>query len=128
VILDRFNGKRLNSPMVKSDGTVWFTDPPFGIIGNYEGYPAAEELPQNVYRVDPATGHASVAAEGLRVPNELAFSPDERCAQRFGESSIDDVSILRPSVSRFRSSAFFTERTFVQTLAFAAGHAIWSRS
>jgi gluconolactonase len=80
VILDRYNGRRLNSPndvVVKSDGTVWFTDPPFGIMGNYEGYPAAEELPQNVYRVDPATGHASVVAEGLRGPNGLAFSPDE---------------------------------------------------
>src|SRR5215475_14544821 len=56
VILDKFNGKPLNSPndvVVKTDGSIWFTDPPFGIGGNYEGNPATPELPMNVYRVDP---------------------------------------------------------------------------
>ena len=79
VILDRYDGKRLNSPndvVVKSDGSVWFTDPPFGILGNYEGSQATPELPQNVYRVD-ARGRASVVAGDLRGPNGLAFSPDE---------------------------------------------------
>jgi gluconolactonase len=81
VVLDGFDGKRLNSPndvVVKSDGSIWFTDPPFGILGNYEGYVAAQELPQNVYRVDGATGRASVVAADLKGPNGLAFSPDER--------------------------------------------------
>jgi gluconolactonase len=80
VVLDRYDGKRLNSPndvVVKSDGSIWFTDPPFGILGNYEGYQATPELPQNVYRVDPASGRASVVAGDLRGPNGLAFSPDE---------------------------------------------------
>jgi gluconolactonase len=80
VVLDRYDGKRLNSPndvVVKSDGSIWFTDPPFGILGNYEGYQATPELPQNVYRVDPASGRASVVADDLRGPNGLAFSPDE---------------------------------------------------
>jgi gluconolactonase len=80
VVLDRYDGKRLNSPndvVVKSDGSIWFTDPPFGILGNYEGYQAPPELPQNVYRVDPASGRASVVAGDLRGPNGLAFSPDE---------------------------------------------------
>src|SRR5438105_6207580 len=80
VILDRHDGKRLNSPndvVVKSDGSTWFTDPPFGILGNYEGAEAAPELPQNVYRVDAASGRASVVAGDLRGPNGLAFSPDE---------------------------------------------------
>jgi gluconolactonase len=81
VILDRFEGKPLNSPndvVVKSDNSLWFTDPPFGIAGNYEGYAAPEELPNNVYRVDGATGRASVVADDLEGPNGLAFSPDER--------------------------------------------------
>src|SRR6202023_3089498 len=78
-IFDKFEGKPLNSPndvAVKSDGSIWFTDPPFGIGGNYEGNPATPELPMNVYRVDPS-GQASVVAPNLRGPNGLAFSPDE---------------------------------------------------
>ncbi|MBM3555430.1 MAG: SMP-30/gluconolactonase/LRE family protein [Alphaproteobacteria bacterium] len=81
VIADRFEGKRLNSPndvVVKSDGSIWFTDPPFGILGTYEGHRATPELPQNVYRVDPASGEAVAVALDLRAPNGLAFSPDER--------------------------------------------------
>jgi len=81
VILDRFEGKRLNSPndvVVKSDGSVWFTDPPFGILGNYEGHVDEQELPTNVYRVDGRTGKATVVAGEINRPNGLCFSPDER--------------------------------------------------
>jgi gluconolactonase len=81
VLVDHVDGKPLNSPndvVVKSDDSIWFTDPPFGIAGNYEGYPARQELPQNVYRLDPATGRTTVVAEDLKGPNGLAFSPDER--------------------------------------------------
>jgi len=80
VILDQYGGKLLNSPndvVVKSDGSVWFSDPPFGIGGNYEGNAATPELPQNVYRVDGETGQASAVASDLRGPNGLCFSPDE---------------------------------------------------
>ena len=59
VLIDSFNGKRLNSPndvVVKSDGSIWFTDPTFGLLGNYEGYKAEPELDMNVYRIDGATG------------------------------------------------------------------------
>jgi gluconolactonase len=80
VILDRFEGKRLNSPndvVVKSDDSIWFTDPPFGILGNYEGERASPELPTNVYRVDGKTGGAAVVAGDLNGPNGLCFSPDE---------------------------------------------------
>jgi gluconolactonase len=79
VILDRFEGKPLNSPndvVVKSDGAIWFTDPPFGIGGHYEGHQATPELPMNVYRVD-GSGNATVVAPNLRGPNGLGFSPDE---------------------------------------------------
>src|SRR5215468_5155129 len=80
VILDRFDGKRLNSPndvVVKSDGSLWFTDPPFGILGNYEGDKAPPQLPTNVYRVDGKTGAANVVAGDIDGPNGLCFSPDE---------------------------------------------------
>jgi len=80
VILDRFDGKRLNSPndvVVKSDGSIWFTDPPFGILGDYEGEQAPPELPTNVYRVDGKTGTATIAAGDINGPNGLCFSPDE---------------------------------------------------
>ncbi len=80
VLMDRYGGKRLNSPndiVVKSDGTVWFTDPPFGLGGYYEGNVAEQELGQNVYRLDPETGRAEVVADDIRGPNGLCFSPDE---------------------------------------------------
>jgi gluconolactonase len=80
VLADRFQGKRLNSPndiVVKSDGTIWFTDPAFGILGTYEGHRATPELPLNVYRVDPQAGTIDCVAADLRAPNGLAFSPDE---------------------------------------------------
>lgn len=80
VLMDRFEGKQLNSPndvVVKSDGSVWFTDPPFGILGYYEGHRADQELPTNLYRLDPGTGEATVAAGDVLGPNGLCFSPDE---------------------------------------------------
>jgi len=81
VLMDGFEGKRLNSPndvVVKSDGSIWFTDPPFGLLSDYEGARAEQELPGSVYRLDPATGHAALLEDGMSGPNGLAFSPDER--------------------------------------------------
>lgn len=81
VLIDRFEGKPLNAPndiVVKSDGSVWFTDPGYGIDGPYEGHAAEAELPRNVYRLDPATGRATVVAGDFVRPNGLAFSADER--------------------------------------------------
>ncbi|MYT23231.1 SMP-30/gluconolactonase/LRE family protein [Streptomyces sp. SID7760] len=82
VLADRWNGKRLNSPndaAVKSDGSVWFSDPDFGITSDYEGHRAHSEIGAcNVYRVDPATGAVRLVAEGFGAPNGLVFSPDER--------------------------------------------------
>jgi gluconolactonase len=81
VVAEGHDGKRLNSPndvVVKSDGSIWFTDPPFGLLGNYEGYRAEPELPiTRVYRVDGPSGALSVAADDVNGPNGLAFSPDE---------------------------------------------------
>ncbi len=80
-VVDNYQGKKLNSPndvVVKSDGTIWFTDPPYGIMSNDEGYQADSEIGANyVYRFDPATGEMSVVADDFDKPNGLAFSPDE---------------------------------------------------
>jgi gluconolactonase len=81
VLADAFEGRRLNSPndvVTAADGAVWFTDPPFGIGGFYEGVRAEPELPQNVYRLDPVTGALEAVATDLAGPNGLCFSPDGR--------------------------------------------------
>jgi gluconolactonase len=81
VLADRYRGKRLNSPndiVCRSDGTIWFSDPPYGINTDYEGGKQPAELPPTLYRLDPATGDLAVAADDFEGPNGLAFSPDER--------------------------------------------------
>jgi gluconolactonase len=80
-LADRFEGMRLNSPndvVVKSDGSIWFSDPTYGIDSDYEGFAAASEIgAANVYRIDPIDGSVSLVASDLVKPNGLAFSPDE---------------------------------------------------
>jgi gluconolactonase len=81
VIADSYKGKRLNSPndvVVKSDGSIWFTDPTYGIMSDYEGHKAEPEQDGcYVYRVDPASGEVAVVADDFVKPNGLAFSTDE---------------------------------------------------
>ncbi|MEG3437272.1 SMP-30/gluconolactonase/LRE family protein [Pannus brasiliensis CCIBt3594] len=81
VLIDRFQGKRLNSPndlVVKSDGTIWFTDPPYGITEPNQGYGGIQEQPGSyVYRFDPKTSEIDVVITDMLRPNGLAFSPDE---------------------------------------------------
>jgi gluconolactonase len=81
-IADRWNGKRLNSPndaVVRSDGTIWFTDPAYGIDSDYEGDKAESEVGAcHVYRVDPATGAVDAVITDMVRPNGIAFSLDER--------------------------------------------------
>ena len=80
VIADMYLGKPLNSPndvVVRSDGTIWFTDPHYGILTNYEGFQAEQELPCNVYRIDP-DGTLQAVLTDFACPNGLAFSPDEQ--------------------------------------------------
>ncbi len=82
VLAERYQGKRLNAPndvVVRSDGTVWFTDPTYGILSDYEGYRSDPEQPtRNVYRLDPLTGELDAVVTGFNQPNGLAFSPDEK--------------------------------------------------
>lgn len=82
VLCDRYQGKRLNSPndlVVKSDGTIWFTDPPYGITEPNQGYGGEQEQPGSyVYRFDPATNEISAVITDMLRPNGLTFSPDEQ--------------------------------------------------
>lgn len=82
VIADRYSGKRFNSPndvVVKSDGSIWFTDPNYGILSDFEGYKSESEIGRNnVYRVDPVGGAVSVVCDDFDKPNGIAFSPDEK--------------------------------------------------
>ena len=81
ILASRYGGKRLNSPndvVCRSDGTIWFTDPVYGISTDYEGGKQEPELPPAVYCLDPATGNLRVVADDFEGPNGLAFSPDER--------------------------------------------------
>ena len=80
-VADRYNGKRLNSPndvVVKSDGSIWFTDPTYGIDSDYEGHKSeSEQDGSHVYRVDPKSGEVAKVADDFVKPNGLAFSTDE---------------------------------------------------
>jgi gluconolactonase len=79
VVAERFDGKRLNSPndvVVHPDGGIWFTDPPFGIGGDYEGFKAEPELKPAVYRIDPRDGAIAKITDEFPLPNGLCFSPD----------------------------------------------------
>ena len=79
-LMAHWEGRRLNSPndvVVASDGSIWFSDPSYGIDGDYEGDRAVPELPEAIYRIDGATGEATVIADDVPGPNGLCFSPDE---------------------------------------------------
>lgn len=81
VVVDRYQGRRLNSPndvVVQRSGAIWFTDPPYGILGDREGHKADSELGRNyVFRHCPVSGALRIASDYLQEPNGLAFSPDE---------------------------------------------------
>ena len=79
VLIDNFDGKRFNAPndaVVHPDGHIWFTDPGYGILSNYEGHKAEFELPTSVYRLNPNTGEAVVVTDEIERPNGICFSPD----------------------------------------------------
>ncbi|GGL07858.1 gluconolactonase [Streptomyces flaveus] len=82
VLASHYEGRRLNSPndaAVRSDGSIYFSDPDFGILTDYEGHRAESEIGAcNVYRLDPVTGEVRLVADGFEGPNGVIFSPDER--------------------------------------------------
>jgi gluconolactonase len=99
ILADRYQGKRLNSPndvVVRSDGSVWFTDPTYGIKSDYEGYRAEpEQETRNVYRLDPASGDLEAAVTDFGQPNGLAFSPDETKLYVADSASSHDIKAPR---------------------------------
>jgi len=102
VLADRWQGRRLNSPndvVVKSDGSVWLTDPPLGILGNYEGHKADPEVPQAVYRIDGQTGEMTVVADKVLGPNGLCFSPDESILYVVESRGVSNRKILAYDVT-----------------------------
>ncbi|MGO9010690.1 MAG: SMP-30/gluconolactonase/LRE family protein [Bryobacteraceae bacterium] len=97
VIADRWNGKRLNSPndiVVHPDGGIWFTDPTYGILGNYEGFQANSELPTAVYRADPKTGKLDLVAADFGQPNGLCFSPDYQKLYIIDSGDAKDIHVF----------------------------------
>lgn len=79
VLADKFEGKPLNAPndvVVHPDGGIWFTDPGYGILGNYEGFKAELQLKEAVYRIDPVTAKIEKVTDEIYKPNGLCFSPD----------------------------------------------------
>ncbi|MDR1520006.1 MAG: SMP-30/gluconolactonase/LRE family protein [Planctomycetota bacterium] len=105
VLADKYDGKRLNSPndlVVKSDGGIWFTDPPYGIIGDQEGYKSESQVIGCwVYRLDPESGELSIATTDVQRPNGLAFSPDESILY------VADMSLVDfPTLGRRRITAY----------------------
>lgn len=99
VLADSFQGKRLNSPndvVVRSDGSVWFTDPTYGILSDYEGYKAEpEQTTRNVYRLNPETGALEIVVDDFGQPNGLAFSPDETKLYVADSASSHDINAPR---------------------------------
>jgi gluconolactonase len=102
-LVDRHEGKRLNAPndiICKSDGTIWFSDPHFGINTDYEGGKQQPELPPLLYRFDPRDGSLRVMADDFAGPNGLAFSPDERLlyvaesGHQFAEHPIQHIRVF----------------------------------
>jgi gluconolactonase len=81
ILIDKYQNKRLNAPndvVVHSNGSIWFTDPGYGILSNYEGHLDQFELPTYVYRFDPSTRETQVVTDEFIRPNGLCFSPDEK--------------------------------------------------
>jgi gluconolactonase len=103
VLAEQYRGKRLNSPndvVVKRDGSIWFTDPHYGIQTDYEGGKQPAELPAQVYRLDPDSHELSVICDSMAGPNGLCFSPDEsrlylsESGLQFDEAPVQYIGVI----------------------------------
>ena len=121
VIADAYQGKRLNSPndvVVKSDGSIWFTDPTYGIDSDYEGNKAESEIGASyVYRVDPQSGEIRVVCDDFVKPNGLAFSPDESLlyvvdtGRTHGDENPAHMRVFQVNGDRLSGGEVFAEAT-----------------
>jgi gluconolactonase len=113
VIADKWQGKRLNSPndiVVHPDGSVWFTDPTYGIQGNYEGFQATSENKKAAYRVDPKTGKMDIVTDELDQPNGICFSPDYKKVYICDTGDPKDVQVFDTADGKVRN-----KRRFIST-------------
>ena len=111
VIADKYDGKPLNSPndiVVHPDGGIWFTDPPYGIMGNYEGSPAKQELKEAVYRVEPKSGKIELVTNDLDKPNGICFSPDYKKLYICDTGEPRDIRVYDLAENKLRNGKQFT--------------------
>ncbi len=111
VVADKYNGKPLNSPndiVVHPDGGVWFTDPPYGILGDYEGFRKRQELKEAVYRVEPRSGRIEIVTDELDKPNGICFSPDYRRLYICDTGAPGDIQVFDVVENRLRNRKQFT--------------------
>jgi gluconolactonase len=112
VIADKYNGKPLNSPndvVVHPDGGIWFTDPPYGILGSYEGNPAKQELKEAVYRVDGKTGRIEMMTDALDKPNGICFSHDYQKLYVVDTGTPRDIQVFNLAGNKLTGQRQFTD-------------------
>jgi gluconolactonase len=112
VIADKFNGKPLNSPndvVVHPDGSIWFTDPPYGIMGDYEGFQAKQELKEAVYRVDSKTGKMEILTDEIDKPNGICFSHDYKKLYVVDTGAGRDIQVFDIADNRIRNKKQFSD-------------------
>ena len=110
-IADKYNGKPLNSPndiVVHPDGGIWFTDPPYGVLGNYEGNQAKPEIKEAVYRVDGQTGKLEMVTDAFDKPNGICFSPDYKKVYICDTGAPKDVQVFDLADNKLRNQKQFT--------------------
>lgn len=118
IIADQYQGKPLNSPndvVVANDGSIWFTDPPFGIGGIYEGEKANPEQPNAVYRVDAKSGAISRATDEIEKPNGLCFSPDQSKLYVTDTGSDADIKVWDVEGSKLKNGSQLTQLNFLNS-------------
>jgi gluconolactonase len=111
VIADRYSGKPLNSPndiVVHPDGGIWFTDPPYGILGNYEGVQAKQEIKEAVYRVDPKNSKIEMVSDEFDKPNGICFSPDYTKLYVCDTGGPRDIQVFDVVDNKLRNKKRFT--------------------
>jgi len=111
VVADKYNGKPLNSPndiVVHPDGGIWFTDPPYGILGNYEGNPGKQELKEAVYRVDPKSARIELVNDELDKPNGICFSPDYKKLYVCDTGAPRDIQVFEVAENKLRNKKQFS--------------------
>jgi gluconolactonase len=112
VLADSYDGRSLNSPndaVVHPDGSVWFTDPPYGIRGNYEGNRAEQEQPLSVYRVDSVNLSINRVTDDIDAPNGLCFSPDYSLLYVANTGAGQDIKVWDVNGTRLQNGRVFAE-------------------